>query len=295
MSGRHVAVLLIGVFAVSWAAPLIRAASDEGASVLLIAAMRLSLAAPPMMALAAWRGLDDLRALSRREWALLVFAGSALALHFALWVAAVQRTSVLSGVMLVTMQPIFVALGAWLVLRERPTREVLLGVSIAAAGALLLISDDLGDAGSLLGNALALAGGVASSAYFVAGRGARGHLSTASYSAVVYGVTAVVLVVLATSAGTPVRGLPTEAYLFIGAMALVPQLIGHSAFNWALGSLPAAVVAVAILGEPVAAAAIAAVWLDEMPTPLEVAGGVVILVGVTVALRPGREASTASP
>ncbi|GMU41684.1 MAG: hypothetical protein AMXMBFR23_25500 [Chloroflexota bacterium] len=288
-------MLLLGVLAVAWAAPLIRAASDAGAPALLIAALRLTLAAPPMVALAAWRGVDDLRGLARREWLLLLFAGVMLALHFALWVAAVQRTSVLSGVVLVTMQPIFVALGAWLVLREPPAREVVIGVGIAAAGALLLTFDDLDDRGSLIGNGLALLGGMASSAYIVAGRGARRRLSTASYTGVVYAVTAFVLLAMLLAAGTPVRGHASEVYLFILAMALVPQLIGHNAFNWALGSLPAAVVAVAILGEPVVAGAIAAVWLDEVPTLLEVAGGAVILAGVSVALRPGRESGDDAP
>ncbi|MDA0269864.1 MAG: DMT family transporter [Chloroflexi bacterium] len=294
MTARHVIVLTIGVFAVAWAAPLIRAASEGGTPVLVIAALRLTIAAPPMMALAAWRGVDDLRALTRRDWAVLLFSGVMLAAHFALWVAAIQRTSVLSGVVLVTMQPIFVALGAWLVLRERPSRAVLLGVGIAAGGALLLMTDDLDDRGSLLGNLLALSGGMASSAYIVAGRGARRKLSTASYTAVVYGLTAGLLLLALLATTTPAWGHSNDAYLYILLMALVPQLIGHNAFNWALGSIPAAIVAVAILGEPVVASAIAAVWLDEIPTLIEVFGGVIILIGVTVALRPGREGAPAA-
>ena len=84
---------------------------------------------------------------------------------------------------------------------------------------------------------------------------------------------------------TPLLGLEPHSYLAILAVAVVSQLIGHNAMNWALGFLPAAMVAVAILGEPVGATVIAAIVLDEVPTLLELAGAAVVLIGVYVALR----------
>jgi len=68
----------------------------------------------------------------------------------------------------------------------------------------------------------------------------------------------------------------------------VPQLVGHSAINWALAYVPAALVAVAILGEPVGATTLAALILREMPSVFEVGGGLLVLAGVYVVLRPGR-------
>jgi drug/metabolite transporter (DMT)-like permease len=285
---RHALVLAVGVFAVSWAAPLIRLAE---APALVIAALRLSIAAPPMAALAVATGTaGEVTRLRRRELALLVLSGVALAAHFVLWVSAVQRTSIIAGVVLVTMQPIFVSIGAWLVLGERPTRQLMAGIAVAFVGALMLAGNHLGDRGSLEGDAMALLGAMVVSVYLLIGRGARARLSTASYTGVVYSVTAVVLLAVVFATRTPLGGHPGEAYVFILLLALGPQLIGHNSFNWALGSLPAAVVAVAILGEPVGATAIAAIVLGEVPTLLEWLGAGVVLTGVYVALRQQRRA-----
>ena len=276
-------VLAAGIVAISWAAPLVRLA--DPVPVLVIAALRLGCAAPPMLAIASVRGTEDLRTARRVDLGAMMLAALALTGHFLFWIAALQKTSIITGVVLVTMQPIFVGIGAWIVLRERPSRPVVLGASIALVGALLLAGDDLGDHGALVGDLLALIGGLLSSAYLVIGRGARRRISTASYGAGVYSMTALMLLALVFASGTPLTGHSAGSYAAIVALAIVPQLIGHNAFNWSLGFLPAAVVAVAILGEPVGATVIAAIVLDEVPTLLELAGGVVVLLGVCVALR----------
>ena len=290
MTVRQLLVLVAGVIAISWAAPLIRLA--EPAPALTIAALRLVVSAPPMIALAATRRARAASPLGRRDLGLLVVSAVALAAHFAFWVESVQRTSILASVVLVTMQPLFVAIGAWLFLGERPSRAVSVGIALGVLGAALLVGQGASDGGTLTGNLFALIGGVMSSVYLVVGRGVRARLSTATYGAVVYSITAVILMALVLATGTQVGGLPASAYWFIVLLALVPQLIGHNAMNWALGSLSAAVVAVAILGEPVGSAIIAAVVLDEVPTVIEVAGGAVVLAGVYVALRGERRAST---
>ena len=293
MTARHLFVLVVGVVAISWAAPLIRFA--EPAPALAIAALRLVLAAPPMIVVALVRPDDGLRRLSARDRWLLVLSAVALAAHFAFWVVSVQRTSILASVVLVTMQPLFVAVGAALFLRERPTRDERIGIALGIAGAALLVGAGAADAGTLTGNLYALIGGVMSSVYLVIGRGARRRLSTATYGAVVYSLTAVILLGLAVGTGTPLDGHPVSAYGAIALLALVPQLIGHNAMNWALGSLSAAVVAVAILGEPVGSALIAAALLHEVPGPLELAGGAVVLAGVYVALRGARRDALDEP
>ena len=287
MSRRAVAVLALGVFAVAWAAPLIRLALEAGAPALAIAALRLLFSAPVMVGAAATSGMGDLRGLPRRHWLSLLLSGAVLALHFGVWVASLERTSITASVVLVTTQPIFVGLGAWLFLREPPTKPVVLGTAIALVGALILLSDDWGDIGTQFGNLLSLMGAAAVSVYVVVGRQVRQHLSFPSYAAVVYGVAAVLLLLAAVVTRTPLGGLSVEAYLLIAAMAAVPQLIGHNAINWALATVPAAIVAVAILGEPAIAMVIASLVVDEVPTLLELVGGTVILGGVYVALRRG--------
>ncbi len=295
MTTRHLLVLGLGVLGVAWAAPFIRLASEAGAAALAIAALRLAFSAPPMLGAAAWSGARDLRPLSRRQWGLLALSAVALAFHFGMWVASLERTSVATSVVLVTTQPVFVALGAWLFLRERPSRAVALGATVAFAGAVLMVADDWDDGGTMAGNLLALGGAAAVSVYVIVGRDARQRLSLASYGAVVYSLTAVMLLAAALVAGTRLGGLGAEAYLWIAAMAVVSQLIGHNAINWSLAALPAAVVSVAILGEPVLTSVIAAFVLDEMPTLLEACGGAVVLAGVYVALRGERRRAPELP
>lgn len=295
MSGRSLVVLLVGVVGVSWAAPLIRLALDEGAPALAIAAVRLAFAAPVMIGLAVASGTSDLRGLTVRQVGLLGVSGLALALHFGFWVASLERTSIATSTVLVTVQPIFVSTGAWLFIRERPTRPVVVGTLVAIVGAVILVADDWGDLGTQWGNALALLGALTISVYVVIGRQARQHLSFTSYTAVVYGVAALLLVVSGLATGTQMVGLPAEAYLWIAAMAVLSQLIGHNAINYALAAVPAGIVAVAILGEPAITILIAAFLVDEVPTLLELIGGAVVLAGVYVALRGARKASRPAP
>ena len=282
VNSRSWLVLAAGVVAISWAAPLIRLTD---APAIVIASLRLTIAAPPVLAVALVRRRAELRAVNRVELLVMAFAGVALAGHFAFWVASVQRTSIVTSVVLVTMQPLFVSLGGWIFLRERPSSGVLVAIAVATVGALLLVGGDLGDRGSLSGDLFAVIGAALASAYIVAGRHVRGGLSNLSYVAVVNTVAAAVLLLMLLASGSDVGGLSREAYLLMALLAIGPQLIGHSSLNWALGFVPAVVVAIAILGEPVGATLIAATLLDEVPTLLEWVGSAVVLLGVYIGLR----------
>ena len=277
-------VLLVGVAALSWAAPLIRLAD---APPLVVASLRMTFAALPLLALSGLRRREELSLIERRDMALLLLAGLALAAHFGFWVASLQDTTIAASTAIVATQPLIVGLGAWLWLRERPTRALFIAIAVAACGALLLAGSDLGDGVSLRGDAFAALGAVFASIYLVAGRRVRARLSNVSYAALVNAIAAVALLVAVAASGESLLGWGAEAYIFIVLLALVPQLMGHGALTWALGSLPAAVVAVAVLGEPVGATAIGATLLGERPTLLEALGAALLLAGVYVALRGG--------
>ena len=285
MTRRHWLVLAAGVVAVSWAAPLIRLTE---APAIVVAALRLTAAAPPVAGAALWRRRAELRSMSRASALALVVAGLALAAHFGFWIASLDRTSVITSVVLVTTHPLFVALGGWWLLDERPARSIFPAIAVAFVGALILVRPDLRDSGTLLGALFALLGALFAAGYFVAGRWLRAELSNLSYVAGVNTIAAVALLVALFASGHTVGGQPRDAYLYIVLLALVPQLIGHGAFNWALGSLPAAIVAVPILGEAVGATLISATLLDEVPTLRQWLGSAIVLSGVYVALRSAR-------
>jgi drug/metabolite transporter (DMT)-like permease len=272
------------VAAVSSAAILIR---EADAPALVIAAYRLGLAALPTGALALAVGRP--RACRDGLWVWPILAGGFLALHFGFWIASLQRTSVITSVVLVTTNPLFVGLASPLVLRERVSAATWTGIGIATVGASLMAAEDLGEGlGTLAGDLYALLGAVFGACYLMIGRRARPQVSWAGYVGVVYSVAAVLLVASVVVTREPFTGYSTKTFLMLGLLALVPQLVGHSAINWSLAYVPAALVAVAILGEAVGATILAAFVLQETPSGLEIAGALLVLTAVYVALRPGR-------
>lgn len=278
-------ILAIGIFACSWAGPLIRMADE--ASFLYIATSRLVIAAPIMIVVSLIGSKNSYKSLKIGVTCLMVLSGIALAAHFAFWVSSISRTSILASVALVAMSPLFAALGGWLFLGERPNTRVLGGIFLSFCGATALLISDFEDIGNLSGDIYAFIGAILASIYLLVGRYARQRVDMPVYAAIVYSVAAIVLVITFLTVENVTFSYEANTYIFILLLALVPQLIGHNAINYSLGFAPAAVVALAILGEPVGSSLIAALLLDEIPSFFEIGVGGVILLGVYIGVRGG--------
>lgn len=293
-------VLFFGILAVSTSSIFIRYAQREADS-LVIAAYRLSLAALILLPVA-WRShRGELRSLSAREVVLVFFSGIFLAFHFATWITSLEYTTVASSVVLVTTTPLWVGIFSPIFLREKLPAVVAVGLVVALAGGFLVGMSEACEIGNgpihcpplsqfvqadtSLGNLLALAGAWFAAAYLLVGRRLRARLSLIGYITAVYGTAAVALVIMALVSGQAIGGFSPVIYLSFLALAVVPQLLGHSSFNYALGYLSAAYVSVALLGEPIGSTLLALVLLKEIPTTLEVIGGLVILSGIYLATR----------
>ena len=293
-------VLALGVLAASAASIFIRFGQEYAPS-LVIAAWRLTLATALLAPLALTRRRGELRWLTRNELGLMLLSGFFLALHFAAWITSLAYTTVASSVVLVDTVPLWVALLAPLTLGERISRPVKIGMWLAFAGGVLVaLSDACTWSGSglacpplgefvqgraFIGDLLALAGALAGAVYLMIGRRARAHLSLLAYIFVVYGAAAVALIFFMVAAGQPALGYPPAAYLWFLALAIFPQLLGHTSYNWALGYLPAAYVSITLLGEPIGSTLLAMIFLGEVPSGLKVLGGAVILAGIYLASR----------
>ena len=248
---RPYAAMLLGVIAVSFAAIFIRLAQKESAPSLVLAAARLSVATLVLTPVVLRRHLAELRAVRRSDLLWATVSGAVLGLHFATWITSLEYTAVVNSVTLVTTSPLWVALLAPLLLGERLTRATVAGLVLAIGGGVLVAaSAAAGDPPTRhdpwLGNGLALAGAVAAAVYLIIGRRLRAHLGLLVYIWLVYGVAAILLVGVVIVSGEQVGGLPGTAYLWMILLGLVPQLIGHSSFNYALGYLPAAYVSLVI-------------------------------------------------
>lgn len=279
-------VLFVGVVIVSTAAVMISGAIGAGAHPLTVAAGRLTFAALALTPIAWARSGAELRRTARRDWLWALGSGVFLAVHFASWITSLAYTSVASSTALVATNPLFVALGSLVVFRERLPRGVWLGIVLTIGGSAVIgWSDSAGGAGSnpLLGDVLAVVGAVCGSGYLLVGRALRTRVSLLPYIWMVYSAAAVVLLVWMALAGYSLLGLPPVVYLLLVGLALGPQLLGHTSFNWALKYLSATFITVAILGEPVGSAILAAVLLRQPVQPLQLVGGAVLLAGIAIA------------
>ena len=262
--------------------------AQPGAPSLTIAAGRLALATLVLAPLALARHRAALTRLTARQLGLALLAGAFLAAHFALWITSLEHTTVASSVVLVTTTPLWVGLLAPVFLREPLTRRVALGILLALAGGILVGLGDAGGGtvatrgGALLGDLLALGGAWAMAGQLMIGRRLRADLDLVPYIFLVYGAGAAFLLLLMAAAGQGFLGLSPMTCLWIALLALVPQLLGHSSFNWALRYLPASLVAVALLGEPVGSSALAWGLLHEVPGPVTLGGAVLVLAGIAV-------------
>lgn len=290
--------ILVAILAVSTASIFIRFAQSDGAPSLVIAALRLTFATLILAPIAAARHLEEIKRFTLTDVLLGVFSGIFLAVHFATWISSLEYTSVASSVVFVTTGPLWVALLSPLLLKEHLAPTALVGLALSlAGGAIIGLSDAcVWDAGlscpalqdvlqgrAMWGDFLALLGALTVTGYLIIGRKLRSRISLIPYIFIVYGFAALALIVIMFASGNSPFGYAPKTYGWIFLLAALPQLIGHSTYNWALKYLPAAFVAVTTLGEPIGSAILAFMILSETPAAATILGGVLILAGIYLA------------
>jgi len=279
----RLAVLALGVLAMSTASVLIRLAD---APPLAIGAWRLLLAALLLSPLGGPALRRELGRLLRREWIRLVLSAVALAVHFGTWITSLAYTTVASSVILVTTTPIYVAIASRLLWHETVSRQRALAIAVAMAGSVLISYGDLAVSGrALWGDLLAVTGALAMAAHLLLGRSLRRRLSTWAYVWPVYGLAGVLLALVCAATGQPLVGYSRPTWLVLVALAVVPQVVGHSVINWALASVSPLMVTLSILGEPIGASLLAWLVLHEAPPAAAWIGGPLILAGIAIASR----------
>ena len=288
--------LFLGILAVSTASILIRFAQN-GAPSIVIAAIRLSTASLVITPIAYLQYRKNLFDLSKQELIFLLFSGLFLSIHFAAWITSLEYTSIASSVVLVSTTPLWVALLSPIFLKERNNSAIWIGLLLALLGSSLvafsnecsfsveklIICENAGitsDESALLGNSLALLGAWMAAGYLMVGRRVRSTLPLIKYIFFVYSFSAIFLLLYVFISGETLTGYSGQIYLWMILLGLIPQLFGHSIFNWALGHLPAAFVSIALIGEPIGTILLAFIFVQEVPNHLEVFGGLFILGGI---------------
>lgn len=283
-------MLALGVLVVSSSSILVRYAQSAGLSSLSIAALRLSLSALILTPLALTRVSAEILALSRRDLLLGLAAGGLLAAHFVSWISSLAYTSVASSTALVTTNPIWIALASVLLFRERINTRFAAAIAIAVGGSALIFFADANGTGRQqpnppLGNALALLGALSVSGYLLLGRILRRRLTLLAYVWLIYSTCAVLLLAVALIADAPLTGFSPLGWALLLALALGPQLIGHTAFNWALNHVSTTFIALTILGEPIGSALLALLLFGETFSVMQSCGFIALLLGIYLAAR----------
>ncbi len=283
-------ILAIGILAVSTSAIWIRlalaAANTQGLEFsLFLAASRLILAS--LLLVPTWRNFKAIQVPFKAYlWA--IGAGITLAVHFAAWITSLSYTSIAASTVIVTTNPVWVSLLAWWGWGERLSFSTMWGIAIAIFGGGLIAWGDFGvNLGNnpLLGDFLALMGAWMVSIYLLLGREAqRQGLTISQYIIIAYSTAALILLPFPWVFQKGYGGYPLAVYGYILLMAIFPQLVGHTAFNWAMGKLPATTVALVILFEPVIASGLGIILFGEIPPIKVILGGLIILLGVAVAI-----------
>ncbi len=273
--------LAIGVAAVSTGAIFARMAD---APALVIAAYRVGLAAAILAPIALWKVRKEILALAWRDIALGLLAGFFLALHFATWISSLDYTPIANSVVLVNTNPLWVGLLTPFITGDRIKPATWTAICGSVIGCVIIGVGDLTTGGTaLFGDFLALMGGVCAALYLLMGRNLRKKLSLLAYITICYGGAAIFLWIAVLASDMQVSGFSANTTAAFWAMALIPQLIGHTSYNWSLKWFSTSLVAVSLLGEPICCTIMGWFIFGEGLSLSKVIGGTFILSAIYLA------------
>ncbi|MFJ8515921.1 DMT family transporter [Lysinibacillus xylanilyticus] len=270
--------IFIGVISVSLSAIFVKLANAEAG---VIAFYRMLFSVLIMAPLFFWKYTNEIKELRIRDWLFSSVAGIFLAFHFILWFESLNYTSVASSTVLVTLQPLFAFVGTYFFFKENITLKTIFAGVIAIVGSILISWGDFKLSGTAFyGDILALVACALVTAYFLFGQDVRKRLSLVTYTMVVYAVSTITLFIYVLIKGESFGPYPTMDWIWFILLAIVPNLLGHTLFNWSIKYVSTNVVSIAILFEPIGAAILALLIFKEYLIATQIIGGFIVIVGI---------------
>ena len=272
--------LIIGIFAISTSAILIRWSSSEP---LFIGSYRQTFATFLFLPFLIKDRFKEIASLKLNEIMELVLIGLLLGAHFGFWISSVKATSVAASVLLGTCHIVYVSIIGWLVFGESLNQKGIFGTLVALSGIIILFWGDLVEnPGNFNGNFLAFISGILAGLYYLGGRKHRKKISLQTYASIVYLSSAIFMWIVVLVQGLEYQQISNSEFQLFFLMALVPTLLGHTMQNWALAFLPAYVISITLLVEPIGSGLLAWLIFDEIPSLGVLFGGIIVLYGVYV-------------
>lgn len=274
--------LAVGMIAISFAPILVRY-SDAPVSVQGMYRMLFTVL---LMLPFGIRQLRSAASISRKDWGLLGLAGFFLALHFLLWMASLSYTSIASSTIILTLEPVFVMIGAYFAFRDKIGKLPLLGLVLALVGAFIVGSGDFHISGEAFkGDMLSFVGMLAVVVNMLLAKVILRRVSSYLYSLIVFAVAFACFAIYNAASGIDVvHYVPGEWLIFV-LLAIVPTVLGHMIFNWLLQYVSPTTISMTVLAEPVGASLLGLVLFGEMPTSSQLIGGVFIIAGLLLYMR----------
>lgn len=270
--------IIVGVFSVALSAIFVKMTSADSGVTAFYRMLFSVLIMSPVFFL---KYTHEISKLSKRDWLFTSIAGVFLAFHFILWFESLNYTSVASSTVLVTLQPLFAFAGTYFFFKEKLSIKTLVAGAIAILGSVLIGYGDFKVSGSALyGDLLALIACALITAYLLFGQDVRKRLSLVTYTFVVYSISTITLFFYIVFKGESFGPYPASEWMWFLLLALIPNLLGHTLFNWALKWVSTNVISIAILFEPVGAAILAYFVLGEYLSVSQIVGGSVVLAGI---------------
>ncbi len=283
--------LIVGMFAISTSAILIRWTSDE-TEPLVIGSYRQTFATLLFVPFLIKDKAQELSSLPRARITEMVVIGILLGAHFGFFISSVKATSVAASVLLGTCHIVYVAIIGWILFGEGLTRKGIIGTCLALSGILILFWGDLvQDPGNFDGNVLAFISGILAGFYYLGGRKLRKEISLPTYALVVYLSSAITMWIVVIVQDLEYLNIPNSDFQLFFLMAIVPTLLGHTMQNWALAFLPAYVVSITLLTEPVGSGILAWHFFEEVPSIGVFIGGLIVLFGVCMVALSEKESN----
>jgi len=290
---RTFAIVSVGIVAISFASIFIRFCNDVPS--IMIATYRLTLSSVIFLIIAKSKGIRIL-SYNRGHILMGMLGGLFLSLHFFFWISSLKLTSVASSVVLVATNPIFVGIFSYLFFKEEQPTELIIGIILSFLGSFILAVGDCSFQGLtvqnpsfLLGDAFAFLGAIMASGYLLVGSKLREEMDILPYISMVYTFSAFFLLIASFALGISFIGYKQSSYFYMILLAIVPQLIGHTAFNWALRHLKASMVAITILGEPIGASILAYFIFGETIQMCQSVGIILIFLAIIIASRKAKK------
>lgn len=273
-------MIIVGVLGISFSAIFVRL-SHAPATVTATCRLLCTVLLMTPFVLGKAKQRKALLQLTAGQYLLCILSGVFLAFHFTLWFESLNQTSVASSTAIVCTEVIWVAFGYCLFMKGRLTKKAMLCIGIALLGSFCIaFSDSASGSSHIYGDILSLLSAICVAVYTLLGKIARKDMRTTTYTYIVYVACSVTLVILTAAQKCPIQAFDARTIAVGFLLALFSTIWGHSIFSWCLKYFSPSFISASKLCEPIVAAAVAAVLFQEIPTLLQILGGIIVIAGV---------------